>query len=274
MSPEVSELLKTKNPIFMGILNLTPDSFSDGMPAASQDDFLQKAEKLISEGCHILDVGGESTRPGAMPVSVKEECDRVLPFLELFRKKFPDFPVSLDTRKVEVAQAALAFDYQILNDTSCLADERFLKLCLDHDLYYVLMHSRGTPQTMTTLANYPDGLLKTLFKELQSQLQKIASFSIRQDRVIIDPGFGFAKTPEQCLELMGSLKEWSAFHAPLLFGVSRKRFLQLLSGENLPCDRDGLTAELSYKAFAKGFQILRIHNVGLTKKYFEQRDAL
>ncbi|MBU0504520.1 MAG: dihydropteroate synthase [bacterium] len=253
-------------PIIMGIVNLTPDSFSDGMPQASTRDFLTKANKLIKEGCDILDIGGESTRPDATPVSLKEEKKRVLDFLNLFRSEHPDFPISLDTKKYDVAQEAMKYNIAVLNDVSFLSDSRFLHLAKQNKAYYVLMHTRGTPQTMMQLTSYPDGLIETIHKELTAKLLIIEKEEFPKDKLIIDLGFGFAKNPEQCVTLCTTLNHWQCFNLPLLFGVSRKRFIQKYTGENEPFSRDNQSAALAKIAFNNGFQIIRTHNVELTKK--------
>jgi len=253
----------------MGILNLTPDSFSDGLPNATLDDFLVRARQLIEDGCDLLDIGGESTRPGAKVISVEEESSRVLPFLKAFRREFKKFPISLDTRKFEVAMQALEYNIQVLNDTDFLQDVRLLDLARQNDLFYVLMHCRGTPQEMTSLTDYEDGLLPSLFQEFEKKIVFIKERNFPLENLILDPGFGFAKTPEQCREMMMYLEAWQRFSLPLMIGISRKRFLQFYTGENKPQDRDDISAKLAKIASEKGFCIIRTHNVSLTKKVFQ-----
>jgi len=250
----------------MGILNLTPDSFSDGMPQASTRDFLRKATKLINEGCDILDIGGESTRPDAVPVPLKEERKRILDFLNLFRSEHPDFPISLDTKKYELAQEAMTYKIAVLNDVSFLSDSRFLHLAKQYNAYYVLMHTRGTSQNMMQQTSYPEGLKETIHRELTEKLALIEKENFPKDKLIIDLGFGFAKSPEQCVSLCTSLEQWQCFNLPLLFGVSRKRFIQKYTGENEPFARDNQSAKLAKLAYYSGFHIIRTHNVVLTKE--------
>lgn len=253
----------------MGILNLTPDSFSDGLPDATPDDFLTRARQLIEEGCDLLDIGGESTRPGARVISVEEESSRVLPFLKVFRKEFKKFPLSLDTRKFEVANQAVDYDIQILNDTNFLQDVRFLDLAKQNDLFYILMHCRGTPQEMASLTDYEGGLLPGLFQEFENKIALIRESNFPLENLILDPGFGFAKTLEQCREMMNHLQSWQRFALPLMIGISRKRFLQLYTGGNAPKDRDEISAQLAKIAYENGFSLIRTHNVSLTKKVFQ-----
>lgn len=262
----------------MGILNLTPDSFSDGLPGALLQDFLDKAECLIDQGADILDVGGESTRPGAKLITLEEEKKRVLPFLEKFRKTYPDFPISLDTRKYEMAKHALEYQIQIINDTSFLADVRLLQLAKDHNLSYVLMHSRGKPQNMVNLVDYGSDFLKGIFLEIKSKLIEIQNLDFPTENLILDPGFGFAKTPEQSKEMMEKIEQWSQFlsefysekiRPQLMIGISRKRFLQKYIGESEPIERDKISAELAVQAMQKGFVIVRTHNVALTRELFK-----
>ncbi len=262
----ITKLINSQKPIIMGILNLTPDSFSDGQKEASLDYFLKKAKKLIDDGCDILDIGGESTRPDAEFVSLKEEKKRVLPFLKEFRTDYPDFPISLDTKKYELAKEAMPYGIQVINDVSFLSDERLLALAKEHACYYVLMHSRGDSETMMSLTEYPEGVVKGIKKEIEDKLVTIKNRQFPLEHIILDIGFGFAKTPDQCLEIFESLSEWKQFQMKLLLGISRKRFLQKVTGKNEPAQRDQLSAEMAQKAYQSGFQLIRTHNVKLTKQ--------
>lgn len=253
----------------MGILNLTPDSFSDGNPSADTGFFLDKAEQLIAEGAHILDIGGESTRPHAKPVSLEEERARVIPFLKIFRKKRPDFLISLDTKKLELAKECLEYRIDILNDVSFLADERFIDLVKQTGVYYVLMHSRGDSQTMMGLTDYPEGVVQGISQDFEKKISLLKQKNFPMEKLILDLGFGFAKTPAQCVELMKDLPVWQKFKLPLLFGVSRKRFLQEYTGPNEPLDRDEISAELAVTAWESGFQVVRTHNVKLLADLFK-----
>ena len=272
---------QASHPIIMGIVNVTPDSFSDGVPDGAVSDFLAKATQLIDDGAHILDIGGESTRPYQslkgfsdsprdLRLSEQKEKQRVLPFLKAFRDRYPDFPLSLDTKKYGVAQEAMPYGIDIINDVSCAADENLVKLAYDHGCDYVLMHSRGDQSNMIYLTDYDEGVVEGVKKELSLKLQKLTQMGWTPNRLILDPGFGFAKTPEQCREMMAKIETWSSLNHPLLFGVSRKRFLQLYTGESRPEERDEISAQLAQKAFGSGFDIIRTHNVALTREVFSK----
>lgn len=254
----------------MGILNLTPDSFSDGQMHATLDFFLKKADTLIEDGADILDIGGESTRPDANPVDLEEERHRVLPFLKEFRKSHPHFPVSLDTQKYELAQECFGYGISILNDVSFLRDERFIDLIKQTECYYVLMHNRGNSKTMMTLTDYPGGVIQGICEEVLGKIDFMLNREVSRDRLILDIGFGFAKNPDQCVALMEHLSLWNHFNLPLLLGISRKRFLQKYAGGCSPQDRDEISAQLSVKACECGFRIFRTHNVRMTKEALQR----
>lgn len=258
----------------MGILNVTPDSFSDGWPNATVADFIARAERLLQDGADILDIGAESTRPGASAVSVAEELRRLSPFLEAFRAKYPATPLSLDTRKTAVAKALVAYDFCLINDTSCLADPKLAELAAETNAGYVLMHSRGTPQTMTDLTSYEGDVTAVVFRELEARAALLKSRHFPFQNLVIDPGFGFAKTPAQCQGMMAKIGLWTEFcrsldadNPPeLLFAVSRKRFLQLYVGEKPAGERDQISLDLAKEACQAGFRMVRTHNVALTKR--------
>lgn len=253
----------------MAILNLTPDSFSDGQPQATSHEFFLKAKKLIDDGADILDIGGESTRPGSVPVTIDEEKRRVISFLKIFREHFPDFPVSLDTKKYEVALAAMPYGISYLNDVSFLEDIRLAKLAKHAGINYILMHTRGNHDNMLKQTTYEQGLFPTLQHEVENKFKILNDMDFDFSKLILDPGFGFAKTPEQCMAMMENLEFWQQFGVKLLIGVSRKRFLQKYLGECEPVSRDALSAEFACQAFLKGFYMARVHDVVMTRKNLE-----
>ena len=276
--PSLKDLLTIHKPIFMGILNLTPDSFSDGLPQATTADFVAKAVGLIHDGAQILDVGAESTRPGAVAITPDEELTRLIPVLTEIRKQFPHVLLSIDTRNYDVAVKAMAFHPAIINDTSSLADYRLAELAKQHHAHYVLMHSRGTPDTMNQMTEYGRGVVETVFLEIFTKLKKLEAIEFPLAQVILDPGFGFAKTLEQCVLLMQNLDEWREFSSnyqagttmPLMIGISRKSFLKYYTGEVSLAERDLISVELAVKAYLQGFQIIRTHNVALTRQAFKE----
>lgn len=240
-----------KAPVIMGILNVTPDSFSGGGRSATLNDALA----MIREGADILDVGGESTRPGAVAVPMQEELDRVLPFIEELRKR-SDIPISMDTRKPTVAEEAIKLGVQIINDASCLGyDPRMVEVLADSDASYILMHTRGTPQTMESLAVYGDDVTGEVRAELEAARRRLTEAGIGPERILIDPGFGFAKRPEHSIEILNNLDRLSDL-GPIVVGISRKRF----TGGN---EEAGI--DYARTALAKGARIIRTHNVSLTR---------
>jgi dihydropteroate synthase len=255
-------------PQLMGILNATPDSFSDGRPEASVNDFVDTVSSLIDAGADIIDIGGESTRPGSLSVSTDEEIKRVIPLIQKIRDKFPDISISLDTRKYEVAKEAVSLGIQMINDTSFAADLRLPQLAKESKIPYVLMHSRSEPDDMMNHTDYGESLLQTLENEVNEKLQVLLNeVGLTKDEIILDPGFGFAKTPAQCQFMMAHLNFWKRFDVSLMFGVSRKRFLQQYIGTAEPVKRDEVSAMMAKVAARKGFMYLRVHNVAMTKEF-------
>lgn len=247
--------LPQKTPLIMGILNATPDSFSNGGRPASPEDALT----MIRAGADILDVGGESTRPGATDVPVQEELDRVLPLIEAIRKRSA-IPISVDTRKSEVALEAIKLGVQIINDASCLGyDPRMIEVLAESDVSYILMHTRGTPQTMEAFAVYPSNdVTGEVRAELESARKRLTDAGIGPERILIDPGFGFAKRPEHSIELLNNLDRLTDL-GPVVVGISRKRF----TGGN-----EETSLDYARTAVLKGAKIVRTHNVSLARTFF------
>lgn len=272
MSEEISSKnflqISVSQPLYMGVLNLTPDSFSDGNPQASLKDQLIFAEKLIKQGMHILDIGGESTRPQAQLVSAEIEQQRILPFLKEFRKNFPHFPVSVDTQKYEVAQAAADVGIQILNDVSFFSDVRFAHLSKNYGLHYVLMHSNGAGTAAPQNQHYPLGVANEIHTAFLQKIEAFLKNGGQKQKLILDLGFGFAKNQEQCWELWESLPRWKNLGLPLLLGISRKSFLTKITGNIPPKDRDLISAQMACQAYAQGFSMIRCHNIELTHSLF------
>jgi len=248
--------------LVMGIINVTPDSFSDGGKFFSIDDALRQAEKLLTEGADILDVGGESTRPKSARVSSDEESSRVVPVIEGIAKRF-ETPISIDTTKAEVAENALASGAEIINDISGLRfDPRIGEVAAAHGAGLVLMHSRGTFETMHTLPPVDD-ILSDVSADFRRAVSAARSFGVADGQIVLDIGIGFSKTLEQNLELLAKLdklvREFSEF--PMLVGTSRKSFIAKILGESSPDERLAGSLASVVVAVWNGAKIIRVHDV-------------
>lgn len=254
-------------PLLMGILNVTPDSFSDGGQHSGLDQAVAHALQLIADGAHIIDVGGESTRPGSTPVSEAEELSRTIPVIKEIAAR-TSIPISIDTTKSEVARQAVEAGATIVNDISGLTfDSEMLKVCADHDVAVCVMHISGTPQTMQQEPTYDD-VVSEVSGFLQQRMDACLAAGISFDRICLDPGIGFGKTADHNLQLMqaiGKMKE--ALKRPLLIGHSRKRFLSKVLGRDVE-ERLAGTIGVSVALAENGADVLRVHDVGAV------RDAL
>ncbi len=243
----------------MGILNVTPDSFSDGGLFYAPDQAIRHAQKMISEGADIIDIGGESTRPGSEAVSPEKQIKRVLPVLEAIRKEFPEAIISVDTTDFRVAEASLTNGADIINDVSGLQKTpEIAPLCAEYDAALVIMHSKGDPKTMQNNPVYDD-VVEEVYDFLERQSQSALGAGVKN--VIIDPGIGFGKTLEHNLTLLAHLHHFTDLGYPLLVGASRKSLIQKLLG-NCPADeRLPATLAIHYDAMMRGANILRVHDV-------------
>lgn len=247
-------------PRVMGIVNLTPDSFSDGGELAGVDDALERARAMVEAGADLLDVGGESTRPGADAVPVDEEIARIVPFVRRAVRMFPNVPLSVDTRKAPVAEAALEAGARIVNDVSGLAfDPAMAPLVAARGAGVVVMHMRGTPADMARRAHYRD-VVAEVRDELDQRLARARDAGVAPDAVVADPGLGFAKTAAQSLTLLRHLDALSDLGVPLLVGPSRKSFLGTVLGEP-PHRRGAGTVAACVLAYLRGARIVRVHDV-------------
>ncbi len=242
-------------PVVMGILNATPDSFASGGERAT----IELALRMIADGAGILDIGGESTRPGAEPVAVEEELRRVLPLVEALAGQGAE--ISVDTRNAATMRAALAAGASIVNDVSGLSyDADAVAVVAEAGCRVVLMHSRGTPQTMAGLTQYGD-IVADVMAELGARVRHAEAAGVARDRIIVDPGLGFAKTAAQSVELLQRLTELGGLGLPLLVGASRKSFIGRLSGEADPARRVAGSVAAALFATSQGAAILRVHDV-------------
>jgi len=259
-------------PRVMGILNVTPDSFSDGGDLTGVSAALRKAEIMAGEGADLLDVGGESTRPGALCIPEDEEIRRVVPVVQALVREV-SLPVSVDTRKASVAQAALDHGAQIVNDVSGLAfDPELADVVARAGAGLVLMHMRGTPSDMRAHAHYDD-LESEVVRELEEALTRARQAGIPDPSIVLDPGLGFAKTAEQSLQILGNLAPFLALGFPLLMGASRKSFLGEVLGVG-PRERTVGSVVSCVLAFLQGARLFRVHDVGPTVEGLKVAGAL
>jgi dihydropteroate synthase len=255
-------LISLDPPLVMGILNVTPDSFSDGGRFLALDDGLRQAEAMIAAGADIIDIGGESTRPGSQQVPPNEEGRRVVPVIEAIAKRF-DVPISVDTTKSDVASAAIDAGAEIVNDISGLRfDEELAEIAAGSGAGLVLMHSRGSFETMHTQPP-PDDILADVTNRLRRSIDVARSHGIADAQIVIDPGIGFGKTQEQNLELLSKLgKLVSEFEThPVLVGASRKSFIGKLLGDAPVGGRLSGSVAAAVLAIQNGAKIVRVHDV-------------
>ncbi len=259
-------LLDTQQPLIMGIINVTPDSFYAGSRAASDKEVLQKAADMLEQGADILDIGGQSTRPNASILSAEEEWKRLSSVIPLLTSTFPDAVLSIDTFHADVAEKAVNSGVAIVNDVSGGGqDERMFPLVADLRVPYIMMHSRGNAQTMQSLTQYEDVVEEVVrfFYERVDKLRRLGHSDI-----IIDPGFGFAKTVDQSFELLKHIDALSVLQLPILAGVSRKSMVYKSLGVSAEDALHGTTA-LHMWCLSHGVRILRVHDVMAAKHAVE-----
>ncbi len=246
--------------LVMGILNVTPDSFADGGRHFTIDDALKRAKEMIEEGVDIIDIGGESTKPGADRVSEAEEANRVIPVLEQVIPLGTE--VSIDTTRSSIAEKAIKLGVKYVNDVSGgLADKEMYKLIAKHpEVQYVIMHWRGHSKTMQELATYKD-VVKEVKEELEERVNSAIEAGVDPDQIIIDPGIGFSKSPEHNWELLKNLDRLSLLGYPILIGASRKRFLGELTGGSNPDEREAATLAITAAMAKQGMWAVRTHSV-------------
>ena len=264
-------LIDLSEPKIMGILNTTPDSFYDGGSNQSINLILEKVEKHLSEGADILDIGGYSTKPGAEAISEQEEIDRTAPIIETIIKNHPELIISIDTFRGNVAHEAVKAGASIINDVSGWElDENMFAAIRDLKVPYILMHMKGTPQTMQKNAEYKDVTLEVneYFAKKITQLK-----AAKINDIILDPGFGFAKTLEQNYELFSKMEALGFGDFPLLVGISRKSMIYKLF-DTTPQEALNGTSVLNMVALQKGAKILRVHDVKAAKETLQIYNAL
>jgi dihydropteroate synthase len=246
--------------LVMGILNVTPDSFADGGRYSTTDLALKRADEMISEGVEIIDVGGESTKPGADRITQAEEVARVIPVIKELAKK--DTPISIDTTRASVAEQAIKLGISYVNDVSGgLADPEMYKLIAKHPkVQYIIMHWRAHSKTMQDHAIYKD-VVKEVKEELEERIEDAIKAGVNPDQIIIDPGLGFAKLPEHNWELLRNIDRIALLGYPILIGASRKRFLGELTGSSNPDDREAASIAVTAMVAKQGVWGVRTHSV-------------
>jgi dihydropteroate synthase len=250
--------LELDAPCVMGILNVTPDSFSDGGRFIGRDDALRQAEAMAADGAGIIDIGGESTRPGARGVSEQEELDRVMPVLEGVRDAV-DVPISVDTSKAVVMREAVAAGASMLNDIRALREEGALEAAAELGVPVCLMHMQGQPRTMQVNPQYDD-VVREVRGFLEARALACRDAGIAQDLLVLDPGFGFGKTPQQNMAMLANLRQFTAAGYPVLAGLSRKSTLGELTGRGVD-ERMPASVAAAVIAATQGADIVRVHDV-------------
>lgn len=259
-------------PCVMGIVNVTPDSFSDGGCFIDPDRAVERALVMAEEGASIIDVGGESTRPGAQTISTQQEIDRVLPVIEALAGE-TDVLISIDTSKADVMRMAVNAGAGMINDVRALRGDGALQACADLNVPVCLVHMRGLPRTMQQSPDYPDGVVSEINAFFTKRIEQAVKAGISHTNICIDPGFGFGKTLQHNYQLLRGLEGFSIHEAPLLVGISRKSMIGNLSG--LPIE-ERLPGSLSAAVIAaiKGANIFRVHDVKSTVEALEVVDAM
>ena len=263
----------SKQAKIMGILNVTPDSFSDGGDFDELSFAMEHARKMIANGAAIIDIGGESTRPGSLEVDPSQEASRTIPVIKALRKEWNGL-ISIDTKKAAVAAAALEAGANIVNDVSGLtADPEMTSVCAASDCGIVVMHMRGTPENMQDRPEYYD-VVEEVREFFEERLKTLGKAGIAPERICFDPGIGFGKTLDHNLALLRNLDRLSPEGRPLLLGASRKSFLSKLTGIEHPADRDAPTLAVTSLAREKGIMLHRVHDVAGNLAALKATEAL
>ncbi len=259
-----TRLFDGPGPFLMGVVNVTPDSFSDGGSFLDPAEAVDRALRLADEGADLVDLGGESTRPGASPVAAGEEIRRVVPVVERLRARGFQLPISVDTSKAEVARAALAAGADLVNDVTGLADADLARTVAAAGVPAVVTHMRGTPADMQSRARYGD-VVREVSEELEAAIARAEAAGVARERIVLDPGIGFAKTAEQSVEVLARIGELRALGRPILVGPSRKSFIGKLTGASVGERVPGTLAAVAACVLA-GVEILRVHDVAAARQ--------
>ena len=268
------DLVSGPGPLLLGILNVTPDSFSDGGDFFDPDAAAARALEMLDEGADVVDVGGESTRPGSDPVSAEEEIRRVVPVVREILARRPGVMISVDTYRAETAEAALEAGARIVNDVTALrGDPRMAAVVAGARCPVILMHMKGEPKTMQAHPRYGD-VVREVRDFLAARAEHAVAAGVEPGNVIVDPGIGFGKTPEHNLALLRKLDAIAALGFPVLVGASRKRFLGTITGVEKARDRVSGTLAANVLAREKGASLFRVHDVRANKEALAVADAV
>ena len=252
------QLIDLSTPKVMGILNLTPNSFFDGGKYTNEEEIVKQVQKMLSEGATFIDIGAYSSKPNAEYVSTEEEIERIVPIVDVLVQQFPDILISIDTFRSEVAEACVQKGSALINDISAgKLDDTMLDVIAKYNVPYVMMHMRGTPQTMSTLTQYDD-VVREVLMYFSERIAAARSLGIND--LIIDPGFGFAKTLEQNYEVLQKMELFQQLNVPVLAGISRKSMIYKVLNCTAQESLNGTTA-LNAIALSKGASIVRVHDV-------------
>ncbi|WP_140485961.1 dihydropteroate synthase [Flavobacterium sp. GSA192] len=252
------QLIDLSQPKVMGILNITPNSFFDGGKYSSEEEIIAKVEKMLAEGATFIDIGAYSSKPSAEYVSEEEELNRIVPVVQLLVKHFPEILISIDTFRSEVARVCIENGAAMINDISAgILDDKMLEVIAQYNVPYIMMHMRGTPQNMQSMTEYED-VVKEVLLYFSEKIAQARSLGIND--LIVDPGFGFAKTITQNFEVMQKLELFHILELPILIGISRKSMIYKALEINADAALNGTTV-LNTIALTKGAQILRVHDV-------------
>jgi len=258
----------------MGIINLTPDSFSDGGDFCSVDRVLNQVKNFILNGVDVIDLGAQSTRPGAVEIGAQKELKRLIPYLEIIRKEYPNILISIDTFNSEVAHEALLNGANWINDvTGGRRDEEILDVVSEFNCPFVMTHSRGNSKNMNNLTNYHDFLVDVI-SSLESLTNKAYKKNVRKENIIWDPGIGFSKDTNQNIEILRNIDSFKKYEIPILIGASRKRFIGDILDENNPKERDIGTLAISCCCSQQNIHMVRVHNVKMNNQILKVADQI
>lgn len=263
----------TKKPGIMGILNITPDSFYDGGRYFSPKKITEQIKKLIKQKADIIDVGGQSTRPGSGGVDAKTELERVIPVIKQIRKLDKKIPISIDTQRPRIANLALKTGANIINDISGLKNPAMIRVAKKYDCPVIIMHMRKTPRTMQKSTHY-ENILKEIFDFFDKKIKQCLKAGISKDKIIIDPGIGFSKTARQNLFLIKNLPFFEKLRCRVLLGASRKSFIGFVLNQKNPKYRLSGSLTVAAYSYLKGADILRVHDVRETRQTLDMIYAL